>query len=128
MSTSRLYHAFGVRGYRHVATRFEDGVVIFAIEQPRELLRCPACGSAHVHVTEWFLRSWRTVPIGRRVALVEMNVPKIHCQSCQARRRVTVKFADSRRRYTRSFERHVQELLPLKEHLSGGNGVGELAR
>jgi transposase len=111
MSTSLLYHGFGIRGYRLVATHFERGEVNFTIEQPRESLRCAACGSAHVHITDWFFRRWRAVPIGRRAVWIEMDVPKLDCQDCQARRRVPVRFADPRRGYTRGFERHVQELL-----------------
>jgi hypothetical protein len=36
MSTSLLYHAFGVRGYTYRKTEYVDGSVIFTIEQPRE--------------------------------------------------------------------------------------------
>ena len=32
MSTSWLYHGFGVRGYRYVATRYEDGAIVMRIE------------------------------------------------------------------------------------------------
>jgi transposase len=111
MSTSLLYHAFSIRGYRYVRTEYGQGDVVFVIEQPRESLRCPACGTADVHVKDWFLRRWRSVPIGHHGIWIEMEVPKIHCQCCQVRRRVHVKFADPRRQYTRQFERHVQELL-----------------
>ena len=48
MSTSLLYHAFAVRGYRYVKTEYVGGEVIFTIEQPRESYCCPACGSEDV--------------------------------------------------------------------------------
>ena len=35
MSTSLLYHAFGVRGYRYVKTAYVEGAATFTIEQPR---------------------------------------------------------------------------------------------
>ncbi len=58
MSTSLLYHGFGIRGYRHQRTRYEGGKLIFTIGQKREQLRCPECGSADVErrgqVTRWF--------------------------------------------------------------------------
>lgn len=111
MSTSLLYHAFGVRGYRHVATRFEGGEIIVQIDVPRESLKCGACGHHHVHVIERFWRLWRTVPIGAKAVWIEMHVPRIECQACGARRRVRVTFADPKRRHTRSFERYVAELL-----------------
>ena len=36
MSTSLLYHAFGIRGYEYTRTRYEGGAVIFSIRQGRE--------------------------------------------------------------------------------------------
>ena len=44
MSTSLLYHAFGVRGYTYAGTEFREGRTVFRIEQPRKTLRCPECG------------------------------------------------------------------------------------
>ena len=37
MSTSLLYHAFGLVGYHYVNQTFEGGEVTFRIEQPREV-------------------------------------------------------------------------------------------
>jgi transposase len=48
MSTSLLYHCFGVVGYRYVRQSFEAGMTTFRIEQPRERLRCSLCGSDEV--------------------------------------------------------------------------------
>ena len=48
MSTSLLYHGFGLTGYRYVRQEFHEGKVIFHIEQPRERLRCSHCHSAAV--------------------------------------------------------------------------------
>ncbi len=42
MSTSLLYHGFGIRGYRYVRTDFLEGEVMFTIEQERDNLRCSA--------------------------------------------------------------------------------------
>ena len=35
MSTSLLYHALGIRGYRYVRTDYFSGAIVFTIEQPR---------------------------------------------------------------------------------------------
>ena len=45
MSTSLLYHGFGLVGYRYVRQEFKEGRVTFHIERPRERLRCPQCRS-----------------------------------------------------------------------------------
>src|SRR5687767_11350230 len=50
MSTSLLYHSFGLIGYRYVRQTFQGGRVTFRIEQPRERLCCPQCGDADVWV------------------------------------------------------------------------------
>lgn len=111
MSSSLLYHVFGVRGYQYVATRYEGGETIFCIEVPRKSLTCPACGDSHVHVIERFRRRWKTVPVGCRPTWIEMEVPRVECQKCHARRRVPVAFAEPKRQHTKRFERYVCELL-----------------
>ncbi len=111
MSTSLLYHAFGIRGYRYCHTRYEEGATIFRIELPRKEFRCPECGHDHVHVVERFRREWKAEPIGSRPVWIEMFVPKVECQSCGVRRRVPVNFADPRRKHTRRFEDYVMDLL-----------------
>ena len=45
MSTSLLYHGFGIRGYRYVRTEYAEGEVVFTIQQDAKTCRCPACGS-----------------------------------------------------------------------------------
>ena len=42
MSTSLLYHAFGIRGYHYVRTEYVDGQVTFTIRQEPETCRCSA--------------------------------------------------------------------------------------
>ena len=48
MSTSLLYHAFGLVGYHQVSQSFEGGQVTFHIEQTRDRHRCSHCGSTDV--------------------------------------------------------------------------------
>ncbi|WP_437221971.1 ISL3 family transposase [Planctomicrobium sp. SH661] len=124
MSSCLLYHALGVRGYRYLSTRFEQGEMIVSIELPREKLRCPACGHGRVHVIERFPRMWRTVSIGLRPVFIEMDVPKVQCQRCSLRRRVEVTFAQVKRRHTRSFQRYVMELLTFMTPQDVGRHLG----
>ena len=111
MSTSLLYHGLGVRGYDYLATRYEQGAIFVRIEPPRESLKCPACGSGHVHIDEWCPRRWRTVPIGAKTVWIEMDVPKVECRQCGSKRRVKLGFADPKRQSTKGFEKYVMELL-----------------
>ena len=110
MSTSLLYHGFGIRGYRHVSTKFEGGKVIFTVRQDTEDLRCVSCGSRHVIRRGSKPRRFRSLPIGSRPVQAVLAVPRVECRDCGVVRQVRVDFADERRSYTRAFERYVLEL------------------
>lgn len=110
MSTSLLYHAFGVKGYRQSAIRFEEGAVIFRIEQPRENLSCSACGSEGVFAKGAVTRRFRSVPIGSKAVWIEFAVPRVRCCRCGLERQVLVPFAEPKKTYTKSFARYVLEL------------------
>lgn len=115
MSTSLLYHAFGLAGYQYATQRFEGGRVTFRIEQSRERLRCPCCDSAEVWIHGRTPRSFRTLPIGGKPVSIEFNVPRVYCFGCQETRQVKIGFADPKKRYTRAFERYV---LDLSRHMT----------
>ena len=110
MSTSLLYHAFGVRGYRYVKTEYVGGAVFVTIEQPRSSCGCSACGSDHVIGRGQNLRRFRTVPIGRKSVYLLLAVPRVECQDCGTVRQVKIGFADPRVSYTKAFERYALEL------------------
>jgi transposase len=110
MSTSLLYHGFGIVGYQYVSQRFQGGRVAFHIEQERERLRCVQCGSADVWVRGHQERTFRTVPIGRKPTSVTLPVARVWCPLCDCVRQVKIAFADPKKRYTRSFERYALEL------------------
>lgn len=70
MSTSLLYHSFGIRGYEYRRTDFFEGRVAFCIEQPRARYRCSECGSAAVHAQGHKERLLQSVPIGLKPTFV----------------------------------------------------------
>ena len=113
MSTSLLYHGFGVRGYHLRRTDFVEGRVCFTIDQPRESYRCPACGSVAVHAQGHKDRFLRTVPIGLKPTFLLVKVARVICFQCERTRQVKVPFADPRRTYTHAFERYALELSKL---------------
>jgi transposase len=110
MSTSLLYHAFGIRGYEYVRTDYHDGATLFTIRQDPQTCRCSACGSRQVISRGHAERQFLALPIGRRKTTVALPIPRVECQACGRVRQVEVPFADPRRSYTRSFERYVLEL------------------
>jgi transposase len=110
MSTSLLYHAFGVRGYQYVRTDYQGGQTAFAIRQDDKTLRCPACGSRDVRPKGRAERRFRSLPIGGRATVVVLSIPRVACSACHVTRQVGVPFADPRRTYTKAFERYALEL------------------
>jgi transposase len=110
MSTSLLYHAFGIRDYEYVRTEYQGGQVIFTIQQEHESCRCPRCGSREVLPRGHVERRFRSLPIGSRATFVVLPIPRVECRACGVIRQVEIRFADPRRSYTASFERYALEL------------------
>jgi transposase len=110
MSTSLLYHGFGVRGYQYRSMDFFEGRVCFNLEQPREKYRCPECGSAAVHGQGHKDRWLQTIPLGLKPTFLLVKVPRVICFRCEHTRQVKVPFAEPRRTYTHAFERYALEL------------------
>jgi transposase len=115
MSTSLLYHGFGVRGYEYVKTEYRGGGVCFTIRQAPEALRCSRCGSRNVIRRGSQSRCFRTVPIGSKPVHLRFDVPRVECRDCGGVRQVHIKFAEERRSYCKSFERLV---LELSQHMT----------
>jgi transposase len=110
MSTSLLYHAFGIRGYTYARTDYQGGQTILTIHQDCETCRCSACGAHQVLQRGRVERRFRTLPIGSRPTFVVLPIPRVECRACGVARQVEVPFADPRRGYTHSFERYALEL------------------
>jgi transposase len=110
MSTSLLYHTFGIRGYQYVRTAYSEGGVIFTIRQRPQTCRCSVCGSRDVRLKGHVERCFHSLPIGSRNTAVVFPVPRVGCRACGAIRQVKIPFADPRRRYTKAFERYALEL------------------
>jgi transposase len=126
MSTSLLYHAFGIRGYDYVRTDYQGGEVIFTISQDPGNCRCSSCGAREVVSRGHVERRFRSLPIGGRSTSVVLPIPRLECTKCRLIRQAEILFADPRRTYTKSFERYVLELsrsmtiLDVARHLGVG--------
>jgi transposase len=110
MSTSLLYHAFGIRGYEYVRTHYQGGETVFTIRQKSGTRCCSACGGCDVLSRGHVERRFRTLPIGSRVTFVDLAIPRVECRACGVVRQVAIPFAEVRRSYTKAFERYVLEL------------------
>ena len=115
MSTSLLYHGFGIQGYQHVHLKYHDGAIHFRVRQEAFSLCCPECGSHQVKRRGQVMRRFRTLPIGDKPVWIELLVQRVFCLLCGVLRQVKVGFASRRRSYTRAFERYA---LGLSRHMT----------
>ena len=125
MSTSLLYHAWGIHGYRHVRTTYPGGIC-FGIEQAPGTFRCANCGSREVVKSGTVVRRFRSLPVGSHAVSIELPVQRLWCAGCGRTRQARISFADEQRSYTRAFGRYALELsrhmtiLDVAHHLNIG--------
>jgi transposase len=115
MSTSLLYHGFGINGYQYTRTIYRKGKIIFCIIPKAFSLRCPICGSKRVKRRGTKTRMFRTIPIGLKSVFIQIPIQRIECPCCNVIRQVKIKFAEWRRSYTKAFERYA---LALSKHMT----------
>jgi transposase len=110
MSTSLLYHAYGLRGYRQRRIDFDEGTIRFVIDQNPDALCCSNCGSPKVVRAGQVQRRFRSLPIGSKPVWIELALPRLCCAACGKTRQAKIAFADPKVHYTRPFERYALEL------------------
>jgi len=113
MSTSLLYHAFGIRGYHYVNAKYIEGKTIFSIKHDCWNLCCPDCKSRDFKRRGTISRTFKTLPIGKREVLVTLPIQRIECLPCNKVHQVKLNFANKMRSYTHSFERYALDLCQL---------------
>ncbi len=110
MSTSLLYHAFGItEGYKYQVTYYEKGTVVFKII-PTKPYRCPCSNSRAVIKRGTRLRRLMTVPIGNKTCFIELKVQRLAYQACEKLRFISPCFAPRHCSYTHEFKRLVLSL------------------
>jgi transposase len=77
MSTSILYHPFGIRGVKHCRTRFEQGEIVFEAVMTEALAICPMCGSRDVIYKGARVRGLQMVPIGSKRVWLDLTVHRL---------------------------------------------------
>lgn len=124
MSTSLMYHAFGLRGYECQATEYTGDKIVFRMYQEPKRQRSPNSGSRDLVRRGCAWREFHGIPIGRKKEVIRLPVQRVLCQTCGTLRQVKVGFASSKRRYIRAFERYVVELARSKTQLDVSRHLG----
>ncbi|NMD02731.1 MAG: transposase [Bacteroidales bacterium] len=107
MSTSLIYHAFGVHGYQYVRTFYKKGKIFFVIQTHPSQIRCPECDSRRVIRKGTQTRHLKTLPIGKKQVVLVTIIQRIRCLECQCVKQVKLGLADPKKSYTLAFARYV---------------------
>lgn len=110
MSTSLIYHAFNLRDYLYLSTKYEKGNVIITVQKKLSRLFCPDCEQANFICRGKIHRRIKTLPIGQRPVFLDVIIQRIQCMVCGCIKQERLNFADPKKNYTRAFERYVIDL------------------
>ena len=97
MSTSLLYHGFGLTDQDYLKTEYIGGAVIFYIQTKEKRLRCSQCGSKKVIKRGSLQRDFRGVPIGLKPVVFRAKVQRLECKDCGAVQQEELKYADKKK-------------------------------
>jgi len=112
MSTSLLYHAFGLKGVKYISTEYKNGSTIFRAEVTSTIENCPACGSWEtVHHKGFKERMLRLLPMGMRPTYLRLGVWRLQCKRCGALRWPRLPFVKGKARHTRRFAQFAIDLV-----------------
>jgi transposase len=77
MSTSLLYHGFGIVGYKYVRTDYREGGVIFTVSRKKFSLRYPVCKSKKVIQHGYLPRWFHCLSIGSKATYIKTEIPRL---------------------------------------------------
>jgi len=97
MSTSLLYHGFGLKNQEYLKTDYEKGSIIFHVRTKPSVLCCSACGSHNVVRKGLNKRKFRTLSIGLKPVYLLAHLQRLYCRDCGLTRQESVSFADEKK-------------------------------
>lgn len=111
MSTSILYHAFGLKSVHYEATHFSGDSITINAQMTDQHVKCPECGGRRATFKGQKRRLFRMSPIGRKHCFLNLLLYRLKCQHCKHIYWPTLPFMDGKHRYVRSFALTVLDLL-----------------
>ncbi|MFC1868849.1 hypothetical protein ACFL0H_12055 [Thermodesulfobacteriota bacterium] len=112
MSTSLLYHAFGLGGVKYISTKYINGSIIFHAEVTSSIECFPEGNSWKTHRKKGTRnRFLRMIPIGRRPNFLKVKIWRLFCEDCQSLRWPKLPFPEGKKRHTRRFSQFAIDLL-----------------
>jgi transposase len=110
MSTSLLYHSFGIREVTYKNTKYLKGETIFEVDPKPILFKCSLCHSRDVVKNGCRIRQIKLPPIGRKKSSIKVKIHTLKCAFCKTVRAMKLPFVDGKNSYSASFERYIYDL------------------
>lgn len=110
-TTSYLYHAYQIRGFKFVSTEYSGDDIRFRIDFSDTSIRCPECHTAKVTKNGSRIRTFRLPPTNNKKLFVTLPVQRVICQDCRFDGQLPIPFAPEGTSYSKSFERCALDLL-----------------
>jgi len=124
MTTSLLYHGYGIRGVKHKATKYENGQVVILAEMTHGSVDCPQCHHYRGIFRGKKLRSFHMLPFGKKQCFLELILHRVECQNCGHLYWPSLPFMKGKKRMVRSFMTYALELLRFGTIKDVANHIG----
>ena len=111
MSTSILYHAFGLKGIHYESSHFSGDCIYINARMTDQFVRCPECRNRRASFKGQKRRLLRMSPIGRKRCFLDLLLHRLKCLRCGHLWWPTLPFMDGKHRYVRSFALTALDLL-----------------
>ena len=112
MSTSILYHGWGLKNYSHSRTEYRDGAMFFHVEKHQEKRVCPRCGGREFALAGKVspAPTIRSLPIGRKPVFLVPQLHRIECFRCEAVVQEDRLFAAPKKHFSHQLEQYILDL------------------
>jgi transposase len=113
MSTSNLYHAYGIKGVQYKSTQYEKKSIIYFAEMVYQKIRCPNCSSKNSHFKGQKKRRFRMIPIGSKKCFLDVILHRLKCVDCGHMWWPRLSFMKGKSQMTRAFIQFAFDLLSM---------------
>lgn len=115
MSTSLLYHCYGLTEQKYLSTEYKENKVIFKVKTKKDKLRCANCGCKRGLIKRGTQeRDFLVPPMGEgKRVIVRATLQRLECGNCGKVLREKPCFAEQKKSYTKAFARYINDLCRL---------------
>ena len=113
MSTSNLYHAYGIKGVQYKSTQYEKKSIIYFAEMVYQKIRCPNCSSKNSHFKGQKKRRFRMIPVGSKKCFLDVILHRLKCVDCGHIWWPRLSFMKGKSQMTRAFIQFAFDLLSM---------------